>query len=65
MTEPQLLAEDRVALYAADCFDMFADLDDNLIDAVICDPPYGLEFMGRKWEMMCPDSMSDTTGSDG
>lgn len=29
-------------------------LPDNCIDAVICDPPYGLGFMGQKWDQSVP-----------
>jgi len=30
-------------------------IDDNSIDAVVTDPPYGLSFMGKKWDYDVPD----------
>jgi site-specific DNA-methyltransferase (adenine-specific) len=35
-------------LYAGDCLAVLPDLD--LVDAVVTDPPYGLEFMGKAWD---------------
>ena len=29
-------------------------LPDNSVDAVVCDPPYGLSFMGKKWDYDVP-----------
>ena len=29
-------------------------LDDDSIDAIVCDPPYGLEFMGKDWDHGVP-----------
>ena len=33
-----------------DCVEKMKELEDNSIDTVICDPPYGLEFMGKEWD---------------
>jgi len=30
-------------------------MDSNSVHAVVCDPPYGLSFMGRKWDYSLPD----------
>jgi site-specific DNA-methyltransferase (adenine-specific) len=30
--------------------EVMADMDDGSVDAVVCDPPYGLEFMGKGWD---------------
>ena len=38
---------DGVELHHGDCLDILATLADNSIDAVITDPPYGLDFMGK------------------
>ena len=38
----------------ADCLDYMRTMQDNSIDAVICDPPYGLGFMGQKWDAGLP-----------
>jgi len=37
-------------LYHGDCLNILPTLADNSIDAVITDPPYGLEFMGKQWD---------------
>ncbi|WP_084020234.1 DNA-methyltransferase [Mycobacterium avium] len=43
--------DDTVTLYEGDCLDVLpAALKDASVDAVVCDPPYGLEFMGRGWD---------------
>lgn len=34
---------------------MLKDLKDNNIDAVVTDPPYGLKFMGKKWDYDVPN----------
>ena len=31
-----------------------AQLDDNSIDSIVTDPPYGLSFMGKKWDYDVP-----------
>ena len=33
-----------------DCIEVMATLGDNSVDAVVCDPPYSIEFMGKKWD---------------
>jgi len=37
-------------LIHGDSLEMLPELDENSIDAVICDPPYELGFMGKKWD---------------
>jgi len=37
-----------------DCLEKLKDLEDNSIDAVVTDPPYGLSFMGKKWDYDVP-----------
>ena len=44
-----------VDLYNMDCRDaMSLFLPDNSVDAIVCDPPYGLAFMGKKWDYDVP-----------
>jgi DNA modification methylase len=38
----------------ADCLDLMATMDDNLIDTIITDSPYGLQFMGKDWDKGVP-----------
>lgn len=45
----------RIDLYNMDCRDaMSLFLPDNSVDAIVCDPPYGLAFMGKKWDYDVP-----------
>lgn len=41
-----------------DCVEVMNALEPGSIDAIVCDPPYGLEFMGKGW-----DKLGATTGS--
>jgi len=41
-------------LYLGDCLFWLAMLPDNSVDAVVTDPPYGLSFMGKKWDYDVP-----------
>jgi len=43
----------NATLYCADCKDVLPLLKD--IDACVTDPPYGLSFMGKKWDYDVPD----------
>ncbi|OPY27493.1 MAG: Modification methylase MjaV [Methanobacterium sp. PtaU1.Bin242] len=38
-----------------DCLDGLKDLDDNSIDLICTDPPYGLKFMGKDWDKALPN----------
>jgi site-specific DNA-methyltransferase (adenine-specific) len=38
------------ALYIGDCLTVLPELGDGSADAVVTDPPYGLEFMGAEWD---------------
>lgn len=31
-----------------------AEMPDNSVDAIVTDPPYGLSFMGKKWDYDVP-----------
>ena len=39
-----------IRAYLGDCMEKMKDIPDGSIDAVICDPPYELGFMGKKWD---------------
>lgn len=43
-----------ITLYCADNIQVLRTLADNSVDAVITDPPYGLEFMGKDWDHGVP-----------
>lgn len=39
-----------VALHCGDCLNVLRALPDASVEAVVTDPPYGLEFMGKDWD---------------
>lgn len=41
-------------LLLGDCLIKLKELEDNSIDAIVTDPPYGLSFMGKKWDYDVP-----------
>ena len=41
-------------LLRGDCLVELARIPDGSVDSVICDPPYGLEFMGKAWDKYTP-----------
>jgi len=42
-------------LIRGDCLEVLKGMCDNSVDAVVTDPPYGLKFMGKKWDCDVPD----------
>lgn len=41
-------------LHHGNCLDILRTMPDASIDAVVTDPPYGLSFMGKKWDYDVP-----------
>jgi DNA modification methylase len=41
-------------LLLGDCLVSMGLLEDCSVDSVVCDPPYGLSFMGKKWDYDVP-----------
>ena len=41
-------------LYKGDCLEKLGELQCACVDAIITDPPYGLSFMGKKWDYEVP-----------
>lgn len=39
-----------VILYAGDCIEVMKRMPEASVDAIVTDPPYGLEFMGKDWD---------------
>ena len=35
-----------------DCVEVMAGMDADSVDAIVTDPPYGLEFMGKEWDRL-------------
>ncbi len=42
--------DDAVVIYHADCRDILPKMPK--VDAIVTDPPYGLEFMGKEWDRL-------------
>ncbi len=41
-------------IICGDCLEVMKGMPDNSIDTIITDPPYGLSFMGKKWDYKVP-----------
>lgn len=41
-------------IIAGDCLDGMAGMPAESVDSVVCDPPYGLTFMGKNWDHGVP-----------
>lgn len=54
MSKPPILTpfldDADVILYAGDCIDVMSRMPEASVDAIVTDPPYGLEFMGKGWD---------------
>jgi site-specific DNA-methyltransferase (adenine-specific) len=45
---------DAFTLHHGDCLDVLRGMPDASVDAVVTDPPYGLSFMGKRWDYDVP-----------
>ncbi len=41
-------------LRLGDCLEVMRDMPDNSVDSIVTDPPYGLSFMGKRWDCDVP-----------
>jgi DNA modification methylase len=41
-----------VTILHGDCVQVMAGIAPNSVDAIVTDPPYGLEFMGKEWDRL-------------
>lgn len=41
-------------IYLGDCLDKLKDMEDNSIDLIVTDPPFGISFMGKEWDKAVP-----------
>lgn len=57
--------DDKVVLHHGDCLEVLATLPDASVDAVVTDPPYGLEFMGKGWDAPWRGDVSDVNADAG
>ena len=47
-----------------DCIEVMAGMDPESVDAIVTDPPYGLEFMGKEWDKLGATVEVATEGAD-
>ena len=44
----------KLEFLIGNCLDSLKNLPDNSVDSIVTDPPYGLSFMGKKWDYDVP-----------
>ena len=55
MTPPKpYYQDDHCTIYCGDCREILPTLDPQSCVSVVTDPPYGLSFMGKKWDYEVP-----------
>ena len=47
-----------IDIHHGDCRQVMATLDAASVDAIVCDPPYGLSFMGKEWDSFKPGDIA-------
>lgn len=50
-----MIKNEDAQLIHGDCLDVLKGITDNSVDSIVTDPPYGLSFMGKKWDYDVPD----------
>ena len=45
----------KFELHLGNCLNVLNGMEDNSVDSIVTDPPYGLSFMGKKWDYDVPD----------
>lgn len=45
---------ERFELLNGDCLELLRGMPDNSVDSIVTDPPYGLSFMGKRWDYDVP-----------
>lgn len=52
-----MVINEDVQLIHGDCLEVLKGVPDNSVDSIVTDPPYGLSFMGKKWDYDVPDQV--------
>lgn len=47
-------AHEKFTLHHGDSLEVLKTLPDNSVDSIVTDPPYGLSFMGKRWDYDVP-----------
>jgi site-specific DNA-methyltransferase (adenine-specific) len=42
-------------IICGDCLEVMAGMEENSVDSIITDPPYGFAFMGKEWDTFAPE----------
>jgi len=42
----------NLLLRLGDCAHRMTAIEEGSVERILCDPPYGLEFMGKKWDRL-------------
>lgn len=50
-----MIANEGVKLIHGDCLEVLKWMPDSSVDSIVTDPPYGLSFMGKKWDYDVPE----------
>ena len=58
-------SDGTVTLHLGDCLDVLAGIEPASVDAVVTDPPYGLEFMGKEWDSFAQNARSGARADGG
>lgn len=45
---------EKIRIYHGDCIEVLIGFDNNSIDSIVTDPPYGISFMGKHWDYDVP-----------
>ena len=47
-----------------DCIEKLKKLEENSVDVILTDPPYGIGFMGKEWDNFKPSTIEDGMAKD-
>jgi site-specific DNA-methyltransferase (adenine-specific) len=57
--KPKQFLDGRVTLYHGDCLEVLAQLPENSVDSVVCDPPYHLQSIHKRFAAKGRDETSE------
>lgn len=47
-------SEQHASIHVGDCLEVLRTMPDASVDSIVTDPPYGLSFMGKRWDYDVP-----------
>ena len=50
----ELSVSPQINVYLSDCREVMREMEPDSVDSIVTDPPYGLSFMGKKWDYDVP-----------